>query len=123
MQVPCSYQSTAQDNQYHKEIGSMFKQIKFFPPVLSALLLGACSGEPEWVEVYEQCKETVQSESDKLAAATEEQQDAQSRTMAESMNKMAINMAMTACEMIRSSCEQDANSPSCRAYVEQGSQH
>jgi len=100
----------------------MLKQVKLIPPVLTALLLGACSGEPEWIEVYEQCKDTVQAESDKLTASAGSGQNAQTRAMVESMNKMAINMAMTACEMIRTSCEQDANSPSCQAYIEQGKQ-
>lgn len=101
----------------------MSRQIKILFPVLSVLSLGACSGEPEWVEVYEQCKETVQAESDNITGIGAGDGDEQSRAMAESMGKMAMNMAMTACEMIRSSCEQDEESPTCRAYIEQGKQH
>ncbi len=100
----------------------MFRPIKALFPLLFALSLGACSGEPEWVAVYEQCKETVQAESEKMKAAGAESSDEQSRVMAESMGNMAMNMAMTACEMIRTSCEQDADGPACRAYVEQGKQ-
>lgn len=98
----------------------MLKQVKLVPPILTALLLGACSSEPEWVGVYEQCKETVNAKSDDIKAIAADNQDEQSRAMAESMGKMAINMAMNACEMIRTSCEQDPDGATCRAYVEQG---
>lgn len=100
----------------------MFKRMKTLFPVLVVLALGACSSEPEWVGVYEQCKETVQAESDKIKAVGGDS-DAQSHAMAESMGNMALNMAMSACEMIRTSCEQDADGPTCRAYIEQGKQH
>lgn len=100
----------------------MFRQSKALFPALFVLSLGACSGEPEWVGVYEQCKETVQAESEKMKAAGADNSDEQSRVMAESMGNMAMNMAMTGCEMIRTSCEQDAEGPACRAYVEQGKQ-
>lgn len=98
----------------------MFSKIKYFFPILPALALSACSGEPEWVGVYEQCKEKVQAESDKIASTGTNSGSEESRAMAESMGKMAMNMAMTACEMIRTSCEQDDESPTCRAYIEQG---
>jgi len=99
----------------------MFRHTKIFAPALAVLSLAACSGEPEWVAVYEQCKETVQTESDNIKAAGADS-DKQSRAMAESMGNLALNMAMSACEMIRTSCEQDADSPTCRAYVEQSKQ-
>lgn len=84
-----------------------------------SLTLVACGGEPEWVGVYEQCKERVAAESEKIKAVGAESDDKQSRALAESMGNMAINMAMTGCEMIRTSCEQDAEGPVCRAYLEQ----
>lgn len=99
----------------------MLSKSKYVFPLVSVLSLCACTGEPEWVEVYEQCKETVQLESDKITGVGEGGSE-ESRAMAESMGKMAMNMAMTACEMIRTNCEQDADSPTCRAYVEQGKQ-
>lgn len=101
----------------------MFRKTKILFPVLLVLSLGACSGEPEWVVVYEQCKETVQTESAKIKAAGADSSDEQSRAMAESMGNVAMNMAMNGCEMIRTSCEQDADGPTCRAYIEQGKQH
>lgn len=98
----------------------MLKQVRLVSPVLTALLLGACSSEPDWVGVYEQCKETVNAKSDEIKAIGSDNKDEQSRAIAESMGNMAINMAMNACEMIRTSCEQDPDGAACRAYVEQG---
>lgn len=100
----------------------MFRQTKILFPLLMLLSLGGCSGEPEWVAVYEQCKETVKAESEKIRTVAAESSDEQSRAMAESMANMTINMAMNACEMIRTNCEQDADGPACRAYIEQGKQ-
>lgn len=100
----------------------MFNKMKVIIPVIPALSLFACSSEPEWVGVYEQCKETVTAESEKIKSVGADSSDEQSRAMAESMSKMAMNMAMNACEMIRTSCEQDEDGPACRAYVEQGKQ-
>jgi PBP1b-binding outer membrane lipoprotein LpoB len=100
----------------------MLNKVKYLSPLLAALMLGACSSEPEWVEVYEQCKETVTAKSDEIKGIGADSEDAQSRAMAESMGNMAISMAMTACEMIRTSCEQDPEGATCRAYVEQGKQ-
>lgn len=100
----------------------MFKKIKVLIPVVPVLSLLACSGEPEWVGVYEQCKETVKAESEKIKSVGADSTDEQSRAMAQSMGNMAMNMAMSACEMIRTSCEQDEDGPACRAYVEQGKQ-
>lgn len=100
----------------------MRKQVKFLTPVLAALMLGACSSEPEWVGVYEQCKETVESKSDEIKSIGAESGDEQAQAMAQSMGETAMKMAMEACEMIRKSCEEDADSPTCKAYVEQGKQ-
>jgi hypothetical protein len=91
--------------------------------LVNTVLLTACGGEPEWVGVYEQCKDNVKAQSADIKKSTTGTSDAQSRAMAESMGNMAIGMAMTACEMIRTSCEDDEDSPACRAYVEQARQH
>lgn len=94
-------------------------------PLITIPLLTACSGEPEWVALYEDCKATVTAETDKInaeqskAAANE---DPQARAMRESMNTMAINMAMTACEMIKTNCENDPDGATCKAYIEQSKQ-
>lgn len=98
------------------------KKLITISAILSALMLSACSSEPEWMEVYEQCKETVKAKSDEIKGVGSDSQDAQSRAMAESMGNMAISMAMTACEMIKTSCEQDPEGATCRAYVERGKQ-
>ncbi|MEW8014690.1 MAG: hypothetical protein AB2807_07900 [Candidatus Sedimenticola endophacoides] len=44
--------------------------------------------------------------------------DPQAEAMLNSLNTMASNMAMAACEMIKSSCEQDPDGATCQAYVE-----
>jgi len=100
----------------------MLRKVTLISPLLSVLLLGACSSEPDWVEVYEQCKETVKAQSADIKNIGADSEDKQSRAMAESMGNMAINMAMSACEMIKISCEQDPDSATCRAYVEQSKQ-
>ncbi len=99
----------------------IIKHIIAFAP--AALLISGCSGEPEWVALYEECKATVTAESEKITqsqgAAGE---DAQTKAMRESMNTMAIGMAMTACEMIKTNCEHDPDGPACQAYIEQSRQ-
>ena len=102
----------------------MFKttKIKILIPSILVLTLAGCGSEPEWVAVYEQCKETVQVESKKITATGADSADEQNSAMIESMNNMAINMAMSSCEMIRASCEEDADSATCRAYVGQRKQ-
>jgi hypothetical protein len=101
----------------------MLNKLKHIPFILAALQLSGCGSEPEWVEVYEQCKETVESQSEQLSGISADSDDEQNREMAESMGRMAMNMAMSACEMIRTSCEEDADSPTCRAYLEQAKQN
>lgn len=90
--------------------------------LMGATLLGGCSSEPEWVEVYERCKASVEAQSEQMKSVGAESNDEQVKAMSESMGNMAIGMAMSACEMIRTSCEEDEDGPACRAYVEQGRQ-
>ena len=85
-------------------------------------VLSACSSDPEWLELYEECKAAVESETAKITAAQSDDsanESAQMRAMRESMNKMAVSMAMGACEMIKTSCENDPDGTTCQAYIEQ----
>jgi hypothetical protein len=63
------------------------------PSEWAMLLRGPCSDEPEWIEVYEQCKETAQAQFDKVTGNIPDSGNEQARTMAESMGNMAISMA------------------------------
>ena len=86
---------------------------------LSLSTFSACSGDPEWVAVYEQCKQTVTDSNIGSMYQAQPDEDSNSRAMRESMNKMALGMAMNACEMIKSTCENDPDSATCQAYLKQ----
>jgi len=87
--------------------------------VVAATLVSGCSDKPEWMAVYDQCKETVETQSDEIKKSVAGAEDEQSRAMAKSMGETALNMARAACEMIRTNCEQDEDGAACRAYIEQ----
>jgi hypothetical protein len=86
-----------------------------------ASLLAGCGGEPEWVSVYEDCKEQVSAQTAEMNQSNQQAagDNPQMQSMMNSMNSMASNLAFSACEMIRTTCEADADGPACRAYVEQ----
>lgn len=77
----------------------------------------ACSGEPEWVAVYNECKQSVTDAAAQSLVKADGEEDAQSRALRESMNNMAMGMAMGACEMIRGACEKDPGGDLCQAYL------
>ncbi len=86
------------------------------------LLLSGCGGEPEWKSVYAQCKSQAQSAVAEANNASHPGEDARTKAMRESMNQAALSMALTACEMIRASCEHDPKGDTCRAIVENSKQ-
>ena len=97
----------------------MFKKITALSLSLLGLFLTGCSSEPEWVALYDQCREAAQVELDKSSLADTASRGENHKKLIESMDNMVINMAAESCELIRASCEEDANSAACRTYVEQ----
>lgn len=85
--------------------------------VLGVALLGGCSSEPEWVAVYEQCKQTVSDSDITQIQQPREGEDEPTRAMRESMGNMAMSMALGACEMIKSACEDDPDGATCQAFI------
>lgn len=98
----------------------MNKNIKYFSLcIFTSMLLTACGGDPEWMAVYEECKLQMDEQISKMQTNLQEAGDnPQAQAMLNSMNTMAINMAMTACEMIRTTCENDPDGAVCRAYID-----
>lgn len=91
----------------------------------AATLISGCGGEPDWVEVYEDCKLQVSEQTSEMQKGNQQAADdnPQMAAMMDSMNNMATNMAFSACEMIRTTCENDPDGAACRAYVEQRSKN
>lgn len=97
----------------------MKKLLQLF--TLSAIALSglvACSGEPRWVAVYNECKQKVTDAGAQSMAKGDGEEDAQTRAMRESMTNMALGMAMSACEMIKGACEKDPDGDLCQAYIQ-----
>ena len=83
-------------------------------------LLSSCGEDPEWVAVYEDCKAQIAATSAEMdKAAAESDNSPEVEAMMESMGGMAMNFGLSACEMIRSSCENDPDGRACQAIIEQ----
>ncbi|MES9961923.1 MAG: hypothetical protein ABW116_00125 [Candidatus Sedimenticola sp. 20ELBAFRAG] len=79
-----------------------------FISLITVLVLPACSGDPEWVGVYESCQDKVKR------GISEMEQSGQGKAM----NDMAQSLGMAACEMIKANCEQAPESAACRAIID-----
>ncbi len=85
--------------------------IKHWPQLLTVtlfFLLSACSDEPQWVSVYEQCKDQVQQSTADIN---------QSPDAPQGMGNMMQSVGMGACEMIKNTCEKDPQGATCQAIV------
>ena len=78
------------------------------PSFSAILLLSGCSPEPEWVGIYEDCKEKV-SES---VAEIKQSEDTKS------MSGMMESMGNSACEMIKNTCEKNPEGSMCQAIID-----
>jgi len=79
--------------------------------LLSSLLVSACTEEPKWVTMYNECKANVDK------SLTEMKKDKNTKAMGD----MAQSMGMAACEMIKNTCENNEEGFSCKAIVGQES--
>ncbi len=91
---------------------------------LAALLafgLSGCGGEPEWVEVYDDCKQKMTEASEQLKAETESsgKDNPQAKAMLGAMGNMAMSMGMAACESIKGMCEPNPDSDACQVMVQE----
>ncbi len=87
---------------------------------LAALLIGGvsgCGGEPEWVEIYEDCKQKMAEASAEMKANSED--NPQAKAMVEAMGGMAMAMGMAACESIKQMCEPDPDGDACQVMVKE----
>ena len=83
-------------------------------------LLSSCSGEPEWVAVYEDCKNQITATSQEMNNATENSNESpEMKAMMESMGQMTLNIGLSACELIRSTCESAPDGNACQSIIEQ----
>ncbi|MCW8929373.1 MAG: hypothetical protein OQL19_03930 [Gammaproteobacteria bacterium] len=74
----------------------------------AVIALSGCGSEPEWVSIYEECKEKMNEGMAEMK---------QSKDTPQAMNDMMKTMGMTACEMIKSTCENDPDGAMCTAIV------
>jgi len=79
--------------------------------------LSGC-GDPAWVEAYEDCKAQVEqkmSELEEQPSSGNEQADALAKSFAE----MGRKVALSACETIKTSCEDDPEGQTCQSIVQE----
>lgn len=76
--------------------------------VSAIIFLNGCSNEPEWVSIYNECKEQMNANITQMK---------QSQDTPEAMNDMMKSLAMTACEMIKTTCENDPEGAMCQSIV------
>jgi CHASE3 domain sensor protein len=79
--------------------------------------LYGCSGEPEWVEVYEDCKQKMAEASEEMKANSED--NPQAKAMVDAMGNMAVAMGMAACETVKQMCEPDPDGGACQTMVQE----
>jgi CHASE3 domain sensor protein len=84
--------------------------------LITAGLYG-CGGEPEWVEVYEDCKQKMTEASEEMRSSSED--NPQAKAMVDAMGNMAMAMGMAACESIKQMCEPDPDGGACQAMVQE----
>ncbi len=84
--------------------------------LLTALLSG-CGSKPEWVDVYDDCKQKMTEASEQMKASSEK--DPQAKAMIDAMGGMATAMGMAACESIKQICEPDPEGGACQAMVQE----
>ena len=72
------------------------------------LFLSGCGSEPEWVSIYEECKDKV----GESVAEMNQNKDTQA------MSGMLESMGNSACEMIKNTCENDPDGAMCQSIVD-----
>ena len=87
----------------------MKKRALFTLPLCSLfLVLSGCGSEPEWVKIYDECKDKIE----KSVAEMKQNQDNQA------MSGMLESMGNSACEMIKNTCESDPDGAMCQSIVD-----
>jgi hypothetical protein len=92
--------------------------------VLTALFAGGlsgCSGEPEWVTAYEDCKTQMTNISEQMKEQKDssENQNPHAQAMVDAMSNMAKSMGMAACESFKQICEPNPDGDACKAMVQE----
>ncbi len=84
-------------------------------------VLSGCGGEPEWVSVYEDCKQQMSAASEEMKANQDEavKDNPQAQAMINAMGSMAMSMGMAACESVKQICEPDPDGSACQAMVQE----
>jgi PBP1b-binding outer membrane lipoprotein LpoB len=87
---------------------------------LAALLttiLSGCGNEPEWVGVYEDCKQKMTEVSEQMKENSGK--DPNAKAMIDALGGMATAMGMAACESIKQMCEPDPDGDMCQAVIQE----
>ena len=94
----------------------MKKRLLMLVPVaVLTVTLSGCSSETEWVGVYEDCKERINTAAEEMKS--ENEGSGEQHPMAEAMENMVVSMGMAACESIKQVCENDPEGDACQAIV------
>jgi beta-lactam-binding protein with PASTA domain len=89
--------------------------LMLLPVAALTATFSGCSGEPEWVAVYEDCKSSVSKAAAEMKS--ENSSTGEQHPMAEAMEGMVISMGMAACESIKQVCENDPDGDACQAVI------
>ena len=84
---------------------------------LLTTILGGCGSEPEWVEVYDDCKQKMTEVSEQMKENSEK--DPNAKAMIEALGGMATAMGMAACESIKQMCEPNPDGDVCQAVIQE----
>jgi PBP1b-binding outer membrane lipoprotein LpoB len=84
---------------------------------LLTTLLSGCGSEPEWVEVYDDCKQKMTEASEQMKESSEK--DPNAKAMIDALGGMATAMGMAACESIKQMCEPDPDGDMCQAVIQE----
>jgi PBP1b-binding outer membrane lipoprotein LpoB len=84
---------------------------------LLTTILSGCGSEPEWVEVYDDCKEKMGEVSEQMKENSEK--DPNAKAMIDAMGGMVTAMGMAACESIKQMCEPNPDGDMCQAVIQE----
>lgn len=84
---------------------------------LLTTILSGCGNEPEWVEVYDDCKQKMSEVSEQMKENSEK--DPNAKAMIDALGGMATAMGMAACESIKQMCEPDPDGDVCQAVIQE----
>ncbi len=87
--------------------------------VSMVLLISGCNSDPQWVQSYKKCKQTMEKEAEKMRESVPKDMDESpfGKPLAGLMVGMGEGLAGEVCEAIKQVCEKDPEGQGCRAVM------